>query len=370
MARALFFWSPQFCRYDLGPYHPLKPQRLELTHSLISAHGLLDRADVACVAPVPASEDDLLMVHSRDYVEVIRALDKGIEAANLFAFGLGTGDNPAFEGMYEASLLYSGASLQAAQAVFRGEAEVAFNIAGGLHHAHRSRAAGFCIFNDPAAAIAWILKESGGDAKIVYLDIDAHHGDGVQEAFYDNPRVLTISMHESGRTLFPGTGFVEEMGAGDGKGFSVNLPLAPFTDDETYLRAFGEIVPPLVEAFAPDFLVSQLGVDGHFLDPLTHLCLTTVTYEKVFEQIRALAGARWIALGGGGYSLEAVPRVWTLAWAKMLGETLADKLPGREGNLRDRESPSLGADEVRLAREFAARSVEEIRRLIFPYYQL
>jgi len=370
MAHTLFLWSPQFCHYDLGPSHPLKPERLELTHALISAYGLLSQEGVACESPSPASPEDLLLVHSRDYIETVRALDKGIWVSNLSAYGLGTSDNPVFEGIYEASILYTGASLWAAEAVFRGEAEVAFNIAGGLHHAHRSRAAGFCIFNDPALAIAWLLRESDEAARILYLDIDAHHGDGVQEAFYDDPRVLTISIHESGRTLFPGTGFVEDIGTGEGTGFSVNLPLAPFTDDETYLWAFGEIVPPLVEAFRPDFFLSQLGVDAHFWDPLTHLCLTTRAYEEVFRQMCKLAGPRWIAFGGGGYSLEVVPRAWTLAFANMLGEDLPDEIPGGGGRLRDETGPSLQAEEVRFARDFASRSVEQIRQLIFSYHGL
>ncbi len=370
MPQTLFLWTPQFCGYDLGPAHPLKPRRLELTHALLSAYGLLDRADVVCAPPSPAREEDLLLVHSREYVDAVRSIEKGGRAANLFAYGLGTSDNPIFGGMYEASLLYTGASIHAARAVFEGKAEAAFNIAGGLHHAHRSRAAGFCVFNDPAVAIAWLLRATNGEAKILYLDIDAHHGDGVQEAFYDNPRVLTISLHESGRTLFPGTGFAEEIGVGEGKGFSVNLPLAPFTGDETYLRAFGEVVPPLAEAFRPDFFVSQLGVDTHFLDPLTHLCLTTTAYEKVFATMRELAGKRWIALGGGGYSLDVVPRAWTLAFGRMLGEALPDKLPQGEGCLRDQSGPSLRAEEVAFAKEFAARSVEEIRNLIFPYHGL
>jgi acetoin utilization protein AcuC len=370
MTRALFYWSPQFCQYDLGAFHPLKPERLELTHSLISACGLLDKDGVETIAPEPALDEDLLLVHSREYVDVLRALDRGIHSSNLYSYGIGTGDNPIFLGIYEASALYSGASLQAAKALFHGEAQAAFNIAGGLHHAHHSRAAGFCVFNDPALAIAWLLKESSGNAKIVYLDIDAHHGDGVQEAFYDNPRVLTISLHESGQTLFPGTGSVEEMGSGPGKGFSVNLPLAPYTDDETYLWAFKEIVPPLVNAFTPDFFVSQLGVDAHFLDPLTHLCLTTSAYENIFNEISRMADNHWLALGGGGYSLDVVPRAWTLAFASMLNETLPDELPGRTGKLRDEKGPPLEADEVKYARDFASRSVEQARNLIFPYHAI
>jgi acetoin utilization protein AcuC len=366
MGKASFIWSPKFTAYDLGPQHPLKPKRLTLTHRLLEAHGLLSRPEVEVLAPRPASREDLLAVHSPDFVEAVIALEEGESPPDIYHYGLGPGDNPIFPGIYQASALYCGASILAAEKVFSGEAEAAFNISGGLHHAHYNRAAGFCVFNDPALAINKLLQLSQGEARIVYLDIDAHHGDGVQEAFYDNPRVLTISLHETGRSLFPGSGFVEEIGEGEGKGFAVNLPLAPATEDGTYLWAFHEIVPPLVEAFRPDFLCTQLGADAHFLDPLTHLALTTAAYEQMFAKMGELARGRWIAFGGGGYSLEAVPRVWTLAFGAMLGEALPNTLPGAKEPLRDTPGPQLSAKEIHRGRDFAEASVEKIKQLIFP----
>ena len=370
MGQAVFYWDPAFLGYDLGPAHPLKPQRLALTHELTAAYGLLDRPDVSCLSPTLAPEADVLRVHDRGYLELLQEIDRGESPTALYSYGLGTADNPVFPEIYRISSLYTGASLQAAQAVYRGEAEIAFNISGGLHHAHRSRAAGFCVLNDPAVAIAWLLAESDGAAKVLYLDIDAHHGDGVQEAFYADPRVLTVSLHESGRTLFPGTGFVEELGEGAGRGYAVNLPLAPETDDATYLWAFGEIVPPLVAQFAPDFLVAQLGVDTHFNDPLAHLSLSSAAYEQLYRQIRALARGRLIAMGGGGYDIDVVRRAWTLAFGCMLGETLADELPDGSGALRDKMVPAANSTDSKIAREAAARSVNQIKELIFPYHGL
>jgi acetoin utilization protein AcuC len=370
MAKAAFIWSPKFTGYDLGPYHPLKPKRLDLTHHLLDAYGLLSHPEVEMLSPQPASREDLLTVHSPDFVDTVIALEEGETPPDIYTYGLGTGDNPIFPGIYQASALYSGASLLAAEKVFAGEAEAAFNIAGGLHHAHHNRAAGFCVFNDPALAIKRLLQLSQGEARVVYLDIDAHHGDGVQEAFWNNPKVLTISLHETGQSLFPGSGFVEEIGEGEGKGFAVNLPLAPATEDATYLWAFEEIVPPLVEAFRPDFLCTQLGVDAHYLDPLTHLSLTTAAYEKLFAEMKTMAQGRWIAFGGGGYSLEVVPRVWTLAVAAMLGENLSDTAPGIKAPLRDQSGPALTSNEIHRAREYAQRSVEHIKKLIFPYHGL
>jgi acetoin utilization protein AcuC len=369
MAKAQFIWSPEFADYDLGPAHPLRPERLLLTHDLIADCGLFANPDAQVVVSPVATEPELLLIHSREYLDAMRSLDEGKRAINGLTYGLGTRDNPLFDNMYEISARYCGGSLCAAQAILRNEAEVAFNISGGLHHAHRSRAAGFCIFNDAAIVAAWLLQQTQGDARIVYLDIDAHHGDGVQEAFYDDPRVLTISLHESGRTLFPGTGFPEEIGVGAGEGYAVNLPLAPFTTDGVYLWAYEQVVPPLIEAFRPDFVISQLGADTHFFDPLTHMCLTTLAFEKMFASIRTLSYGRWIALGGGGYSLDAVPRIWTLAWAQMLEEKPdSDIIVGRQ--LRDKQKPILAEGDLKHTQKFAENSVDAIRRLVFPHHGL
>ena len=256
--------------------------------------------------------------------------------------------------------LSTGASILAAQLVDTGAADVAFNISGGLHHAAAGNASGFCVFNDPAVAINYLLTWG---RRVVYVDIDAHHGDGVQSAFYDMDRVLTISIHESGRFLFPGTGSVEEMGEGAGKGFSVNLPLFPFTEDDTYLWAFGEVVPPLVEAFAPDIIVTQLGIDTYHSDPLTHLMLSSRGFSEAVKQF-ARMGLPWLALGGGGYDLGAVARCWALAYGIMAEKEWPDEIPAQyrerleSTQLRDTEVPVSVPDHMRLeASTFAEESV-------------
>ena len=358
--KTAFIYSDNFAKYDYGPGHPLKPFRLKLTHELIKAYGLLSLPNIRVVEPKPAKEEDLLLYHTRDYLEVLKVANRGLLIPGAEGYGLGFGDNPVFEGVFEWSRLVTGASLQAAEFVDSGEVAVAFNISGGLHHALASRASGFCYINDPVIVISALLKRG---RRVVYIDIDAHHGDGVQEAFYRTDKVLTISLHESGRYLFPGTGFEDETGEGKGKGYSVNIPLPPSCDDELFVYAFNEIVPPLIGRFRPDIVVSQLGVDSFLTDPLAHLNYTTNGFCEVVRKIHELS-PRWIALGGGGYEITNVARAWTLAWAIMNNIDLPDELPGsfledyplegfRSRKLRDEAYREKGArkelmgDEVR-----------------------
>ncbi len=315
--------------YDHGPAHPLRPARVTLTRELIHACGLLDTPGVSEVAGRDATDAELALVHAPAYVEAVRRAGRG-EAGPWWEFGFGPGDNPVFPRMHEASARVAGASLVAADAVLSGRAEHAFNPAGGLHHAMPARASGFCVYDDPALAITWLLAR--GVARVAYVDVDVHHGDGPDAIFAGDPRVLTISLHQDGRTLFPGTGFVEDRGTGDGEGTAVNVPLPPFTGDAGWLRAFEEVVPPLVEAFAPEVLVTQLGCDTHHLDPLARLSLTTAAYRRaasvLHDLAHATAGGRWLATGGGGYQwARVVPRAWTTYFAEMVGVEVADQLP-------------------------------------------
>ncbi|MBI4233927.1 MAG: acetoin utilization protein AcuC, partial [Chloroflexi bacterium] len=283
------------------------------------------------------------------------------------------GDNPVFPGMYEASLWSAGASLRAAELVAEGEVEVAANFAGGLHHAMPDHASGFCIFNDPVIAIHYLL---GRGFRVAYVDADCHHGDGVQFAFYDTDRVLTISLHESGQYLFPGTGVPTEVGVGRGKGYSVNVPLYPYTDDEVYQWAFQQVVPPLVRAYRPDVLITQLGIDTHFQDPITHLQLTVQGLAWAVEELARLSPGRWLALGGGGYDVGAVIRGWTLAFGVMMERAWPDAIPPsfqeKHGltALRDAQGPRIDPGVRQEARQYAERSVAEVRRLIFPGFGL
>lgn len=311
-------WDDALTSYDFGRHHPLAPVRVELAMSLARHLGVLDAPGVS-LGPVGAAPDGVLeSVHAPHYVRAVRGAAHLAHAERL-RYGLGTDDNPVFPGMHEAAALVVGASVAAADAVWSGRAAHGANLAGGLHHAMRARASGFCVYNDAAVAIARLLEN--GASRVAYVDVDAHHGDGVQAAFYDDPRVLTISLHEHPRTLFPGTGLPGESGGPGAEGMSVNAALPAGTRDEAWLRAFGALVPPLLEAFVPDVLVTQHGCDSHALDPLTHLMLSVDGQRAAAEALHGLAHrhahGRWLLLGGGGYALvEVVPRIWTLLLAE------------------------------------------------------
>ncbi|MBB5776433.1 acetoin utilization protein AcuC [Nonomuraea jabiensis] len=320
---ARVIWDDALTSYNFGPSHPLAPVRVELTMALARALGVLDKVEVAGCAP--ATDAELAMVHDPGYVEAVKRVSASGHP-DLGA-GLGTSDNPAFQGVHEASALIAGASLAAARSVWEGTAEHAVNVAGGLHHAMAATASGFCVYNDPALAIAWLLRQGAG--RIAYVDVDVHHGDGVQAAFFDDPRVLTISLHESPRTLFPGTGFPEETGA---EGTAVNVALPAGTGDSGWLRAFHAVVPPLLHEFRPEILVTQHGCDSHALDPLANLMLSVdgqrAAYAALHRLAHETAGGRWIATGGGGYELvQVVPRAWTHLIAELAGHPIDPATP-------------------------------------------
>jgi acetoin utilization protein AcuC len=267
--------------------------------------------------------DDLLRFHASEYLQVLKAVSQGIAVPTMSRYGLGLGDNPIFPGLLYLSGLIVGASLQAAQLMEAGEAPIAFNIGGGLHHDMPSYASGFCHLNDIVVAIDYLVARG---RHVAYVDIDTHHSDGVQAAYYGSNKVLTISLHESGKYLFPGTGFESEIGEGMGCGYAVNVPLPPHTDDEVFTWTFRQIVPPLLSASHPDILVTQLGGDPFRTDPLSDLELTTGGFSSMIEMFRELS-LPWVALGGGGYDVTNVPRAWSLAWAIMNDRPLSDDLP-------------------------------------------
>ncbi|MFJ8685122.1 acetoin utilization protein AcuC [Micromonospora wenchangensis] len=317
----LVVWDESLLDYDMGE-HPLDPVRVELTVALARELGVLDRPGVRLAEPEPADDATLTRVHRPDYLDAVRAAPRD----PLFAgYGLGTSDNPVFDGMHESSALIAGASVAAAEAVWRGEVRRAVNVAGGLHHAMPDRAAGFCVYNDPAVAIARLLDL--GAERVAYVDVDVHHGDGVQEVFYRDPRVLTVSLHETPLALFPGTGFPDETGGPGAQGSAVNVPLPPGTDDAGWQRAFHAIVPSVLRAFRPQILLTQCGADGHRMDPLADLHLSVDGQRATYLSLRALADelcdGRWVATGGGGYALvEVVPRAWTHLLAVATGDPL------------------------------------------------
>ena len=313
---AAVIWSEDFLSYRWAHTHPMNPVRLALTMTLAQSLGVLD--GISTVPPCEIDDSALTVVHSQDYIDAVRAVGSG--TASLSGpllerlFGLGDSDNPVFDGMHEAARLLVGGTLAAAQAVGSGSVRRAVNIGGGMHHAMRARAAGFCIYNDCAIAIRWLL-DNGFD-RIAYIDIDAHHGDGVQAQFEADPRVMTVSLHQHPATLWPGTGWPTEVGDESAHGTTVNVALMPDTSDRLWLRAFHAVVPSLIEQFRPQILISQCGADSHRADPLTDLSLTVDGQRAAMQAMRALADkhceGRWIAVGGGGYGVvNVVPRSWT-----------------------------------------------------------
>ena len=373
--------------YDFGAAHPLAPIRLELTMRLARDLGVIDGDEMVEVGAEAADDDTLATVHTPEYVDAVRAV-RGPADTNL-VLGLGTADNPTFAHMHRASALVAGASIEAARRVWTGQALHAVNVSGGLHHAMPGLASGFCIYNDVALAISWLL--ANGAQRVAYIDVDAHHGDGVQEIFYHDPRVLTVSIHEGPQTLFPGTGLPTEVGGEGAEGSSVNIALPPGIADAGWLRAFHAVVPQVVAAFKPDIIVSQQGCDSHMDDPLTHLMLSVdgqrASYLAICDLADQVCGGRWVATGGGGYSvLDVVPRAWTHLLSIVAGRPLDPHTPtpeqwrARVQELRGRPAPlSMTDGRVTANKPWADgydpaswldRSILAARTAVFPLHGL
>jgi acetoin utilization protein AcuC len=332
--RFTIVYGPELASYTFSEEHPLQPGRYTLTMSLLSALGWLGGPGVGLQPPRSATLSELLAVHTYPYVQAVQqgqSIARGDRPpADLSLYGLGTPDDPLFASIHDAAALYTGATIQAMTAILEGRATHAYSPAGGQHHAHRARASGFCVYNDCAAAIAVAIKAG---RRVAYVDFDAHHGDGVQAAFYSDPRALTISVHESGESLFPGTGHVTETGEADGKGTCLNIPLPAKAGDEAILRTFERVIEPAVRAYAPDILITQTGVDAHHADPLSHLTATLPLFPKLAKRLHGLAheccSGRWLIVGGGGYDpADVTPRAWTAFIGTVLGHDVADvRLP-------------------------------------------
>jgi acetoin utilization protein AcuC len=374
-------WTPNFLRYQFSDVHPLDPVRLDLTVRLATALGVLDGVQI--LTPEPAPDSEIERVHRPSYLAAVKsAPDMSFNVGH----GLGTPDNPVFPDMHEASALVCGGSLLAARQIAEGRCDRAVNISGGLHHAMATTASGFCVYNDCAVAISWLLDH--GFDRIAYVDVDVHHGDGVQAAFRDDPRVLTISVHQHPRTLWPFTGWPNELGSGAAAGTSVNLALPPGTRDGSWLRAFRAVVPSLLAEFHPQLLVTQCGVDTHHEDPLAELSLTVDGHRAIYQELRnladATAGGKWLVFGGGGYSLfRVVPRSWTHLLATVLDRDVpADRpipadwvahtapltrlsLPTTMGEDVSVDHPPWGTGEDRVD-----LAVRETRRAVFPLHGL
>ena len=385
-------WAPAMTAYNFGHSHPMAPERMELTAKLAGSLGLLDLDHVTVAAPHVAADAELCTVHSPEFVAAVRQVSENPDTPDL-ARGLGTEDDPAFAGMHEASARLAGGSLLAAAAVLDGSAVRAVNFGGGMHHASRDRASGFCIYNDAALAVQRLLD--GGVRRVAYVDIDAHHGDGTQSIFWNDPRVLTISLHESGLTLFPGTGFANEIGGPNAQGSAVNVALPAGTADAGWLRAFHAVVPQLIGAFEPEVIVSQHGCDSHRLDPLTHLNISVDGQREAATAIGNLAARycdnRWISTGGGGYNVvSVVPRSWSHLIAIAAGRPVPLRTPVPEdwrsyvkdkyGDKYGVEPPEAMGDDVDLwwrswevgfdPNDEVDRTIMATRKEVFPLHGL
>jgi len=319
-----FIYSEDFLKYDFRNTHPLNQLRIKLHYKLLQELKIFDSPNVSIETPRSASEEELMLVHTPEYVAKIKELSVNGSGE------IGDPDTPPFKGMFEAAKLAVGGTLTAIDLVMSGKVDHAWNPGGGFHHAKKDKARGFCIFNDVAIGINY-LRNKYGISKIMYVDIDAHHADGVQEIFYNTSDVLKVSFHESGRYLFPHTGFTSEIGEGEGRGYSINVPLPMGTFDEAYIHTFEKIIPLLIEYFQPEVIIYLCGADGHYLDPLSHLSLTTETYSTVTELLHQLShkycDGKLIGLGGGGYSLNATTRIWSLIFIMLCGIDPPTKLP-------------------------------------------
>jgi len=373
---AVFLHSKEIENYHYPPECPFKTHRAALTRKIIDSMGLLSGDGLREVAPVTAPREDLEKIHTAAYLDALVRAGEGRLGSEGFHMGLGTPDCPVFDDVYEYPALATGATLAGARMILAGETRVAFNPSGGYHHALAERAAGFCYINDSALG-CYVLAEGG--KRVLYLDVDAHHADGVQAAFYNRADVMTISFHESGRTLFPGTGWERDTGVGEGTGYAANVPLPMGVYDEAYLRAFGEIAPPLMEAFDPDVIVMELGMDCLAGDPLTHLTLTNLAYEEVLRRVLDF-DRPLLAVGGGGYNPDNTARAWALLWMIMSGQDHPhDAGAGMggvmlestdwSGGLRDR---ALAVDDRRRAAVESAldETVRAVRRNVFPMHRL
>jgi acetoin utilization protein AcuC len=381
-------WGPAMTAYNFGPGHPMAPERMDLTARLVRSLGLFDLEHVSVEAPGVAGDADLESVHSAEFVAAVRRVS-GDPSASDESRGLGTEDDPAFAGMHEAAARLAGGSLLAASRILDGSALHAVNFGGGMHHAARDRASGFCIYNDAALAVQKLLD--GGIRKVAYIDVDAHHGDGTESIFWNDPRVLTLSLHETGLTLFPGTGFANEIGGPQAEGTAVNIALPAGTGDAGWLRAFYAVVPQLVAAFEPEVIVSQHGCDSHRTDPLTHLNLSVDGQREAASAVGHLAerhcAGRWIATGGGGYNvLHVVPRSWSHLVAIAAGRPVPLRTPVPQ-DWRDyvedkfgTSTPGLMGDDVELwwrswevgfdPNDAVDRTVMATRKAVFPLHGL
>ncbi len=373
---SIFVYSDETAGFDFGSDHPFKPERATKAYDLCNRYGVMNYPWMTLLDPPLAEETLARLFHEPDYLRILKQASQGEVSNHVLERGLGTEDNPILPGIYEWSLRAAGGTHAALTKILDGDVLVAFNPIGGFHHAMPTHAEGFCYINDVAVGLMDVLQRSPG-LRIAYMDIDAHHANGVQEAFLRDPRVLVISLHETGRTLYPWSGYEQEIGEGEGRGFTVNIPLEPGTDDEVYDFVLEQVTFPLIKSFSPDMIVGQLGADTLISDPLTHLRLTNNIYQKAVRGIRELC-PRILALGGGGYDIYRTARCWTLAWSILNRVEPQDEFAGlvggmmfgpemEVGSLYDHPYQSEGEIKEKAFRE-AQRVVAYIQKEVFPLH--
>lgn len=317
--KPLYVYDDALLKYRFNDTHPFNQMRLKLTTDLLTDAGYLNAYDI--VKPRIATDEELSLVHSEDYINAVKAAGNNeLSSEDLAKYGLDSDDTPSFKNMHEKCAALVGATLTAVDLVMTNQTKKALSLAGGLHHGFSGKASGFCVYNDTAIACEYIAQKYG--KTVLYIDTDAHHGDGVQWTFYNRKDIVTYSIHETGRYLFPGTGSATERGTEDGFGFAVNLPIDAFTEDESFLDVFKTSAEKVIQTFKPDVILSQNGVDAHYRDPMTHLTLTSKAYEEIPRFVSRMADkytdGSWIAVGGGGYNIwQVVPRMWSQVWLAM-----------------------------------------------------
>jgi acetoin utilization protein AcuC len=371
--KSYFIYSDTLSRFKYTPNHPFRPERAAIMYNLCKKYGLIDEPWISVIEPEPIPDELLLLFHTDRYLKTLKDAERGQITEDTALAGLGTSDNPIFPDMFEKTSYAAGGTILGLSRVMEGqERAVAFNPIGGFHHAFPDHAEGFCYLNDIAIA-GKMLRRQG--RRFAYIDIDAHHGNGVEAGFWEDNGALIISIHQSGYTIYPGTGFENEIGQGKGRGYTINVPIPPQTDDDLYLRAFLAVVPPAVKAFGPDVILAQLGADALANDPLTNLCLTNNCIRSVVEEIGLLCD-KIVGMGGGGYNLERATRAWTIAWAVLndielenpYAGLLSGVMTGPEidgGDLSDPHIYISGPTKERNEKEID-RVVDYIRKTVFP----
>jgi acetoin utilization protein AcuC len=376
MGKAVFIYSSELEKYHYPPEHPFNVDRAARVRKVLNSMGLLSGDGRSEVSPQATDRITLKKFHSARYLHALKSASEGRWDAEALDMGIGSGDCPVFSGLYDYAVLACGATLTGVKMILSGSADIAFNPSGGFHHAGPEKAAGFCYINDVALACLIFAEQR---KKVLYIDVDVHHGDGVAYTFYDRCDVMTISLHQNPRTLFPGTGFEDEIGTGRGKGFCINVPLPVGTYDEAYMEAFNAIVPPLAAAFNPDIIVFELGADALAGDPLANLCLTNNVYIEIIKYLLS-CNKPILATGGGGYNVENTVRAWALAWAVLCGADVeTDRNPAVggvmlgstewQGGLRDRKLV-ISQTQHETVMPALERTLETLKASVFPIHGL